>query len=97
MRRATTVAELGLERGDLADDTPRLLVERLAVGGEMKGARRALQEAHAEPCFQAGDELADGRRREPEGWRGSRKALRLDHAYKGFHIAGAINHFCIIE
>ena len=61
LRRAAPVGELGFECGDLARDAPRLLVERLAVGGEMEGPRRALQEPHAQPAFQPGDELAEGR------------------------------------
>ena len=97
LRRAAPVGELGLERRDLAHDPPRLLVEGLAVGGEMDCPRRALQQPHTQPAFQAGDELAHRRRRQPKGRCGSGKALRLHHPHEGFQVASAIDHCLIIE
>ena len=54
--------DLGLQCRDLADDAARGGVEGLAFGGQAEGAGGALQQPHAEPRLQPGDQLADGRR-----------------------------------
>ena len=77
--------------GDIGKDGNAAFVEGAALRRQLQAARRAVDEARAQPRFEAGDELADGRRRHAAGRCGGGEAAELDGADEDFHFAGAID------
>jgi hypothetical protein len=65
--------------------------EGRALGGQLDLAGRAVDQPHAQPRLQPGDQLADGRRRHAQvaGRRG--EAAQRHDAGEGFHLTGPID------
>eukprot|EP01137_Pigoraptor_chileana_P028633 Opistho-2@12777 len=77
---------------DLAEDAGGPLEIDLALRGELQAARRAHDEAGAQPVLDACDQLADRRWRQAELPAGSGEALQQGGPDEDLHLTGAIVH-----
>jgi hypothetical protein len=55
-------------------------------------ARRAIQEAHAEPGLEPRNHLADSRAREVHALGRQRETARVDHLYEGRYAIEPVRH-----
>ena len=90
-RRAAEAHDVGLRIRDLADDPLHALEVDLAFRRQREAARRALQQAHAEPALEAGHEFRHGGGGDAEIVCRGREAVAFDganereHRQTGFH------------
>ncbi|ABA47803.1 hypothetical protein BURPS1710b_1156 [Burkholderia pseudomallei 1710b] len=89
--RSRAVRRFALGVGDVLENAHAALVKRGAFGRELQLARRAIQQAHAEPRLEPLNELADRRRRHVEPSSRRRESARLDHLNEDGHLGETID------
>jgi len=89
-RRAAKASDFLLGFFYLAEDAAAAHVERLALGRADQPARGAIEQPHAEPCFEPGDGLRDRRRRDAERTRRGGETAALDRLHECGQLACAV-------
>ncbi len=75
----------------IGEDAPALFVECPPGGSDADAPRGAVEEARTKPRFEVQYVLAGRGARQPQSFRRTRKAARLDHGRKNPHVFEAIH------